>query len=532
MFGFGAGNSINTQGYDFELENESTPQSYKCTICFCLMRDAVETPCGHAGCKRCIEQWGRTGLSRNCPTCRKPFAVNGLNPVRSLDRIIRNDIRVKCKQIPQCNWVGSIDQYDDSHKKNCEFIEVNCLNFGTGCTIRKIRKEIKEHEKECQYRMVCCQFCKVIEMPLIQMSAHVITCTIKCPNEPCPKWLTKTLYKDHMRTCDFAVIPCNFHFYGCQDIVKRVDMDKHLNENLQQHFDFVIVKLNTTQQDFFETQSDLDKLKLEVKNTKSELEKTKSELKNTKTEMKKMQTTLEQTKSELKDSKSELQSTKSELENLRQTSENEVIKVSSKETDFSSKNVNTHTNTRKRSSTSTPMYASSSKRLVRLPSAVKRVSAVSAHAQECEPQIIKDEDEEKRESEKDLKRFHHLATLMDNNLNRFFRELTKEDSLLLSHDGETLLHRAVNGIQSPVYACVRKLVELGCPVNARNGSGRTCLQEAVTRDLKFKDGYRMIDSLLKYGEFKESAIMEIKSTLHHDKKLRAKFDAYLKKLKK
>ena len=73
-------------------------------------------------------------------------------------------------------------------------------------------------------------------------------------------------------------------------------MDKHLNENIQQHFDLLVIKLNSTQEEFHT-------LKSELESTKSDLEMAKSELKTAKSELK-------TAKSELENAKSKMNSTK------------------------------------------------------------------------------------------------------------------------------------------------------------------------------------------------------------------------------
>lgn len=43
-------------GYDYELVDKLIKE-LECPICFLLMRDAVELPCGHSLCSECLDQW-------------------------------------------------------------------------------------------------------------------------------------------------------------------------------------------------------------------------------------------------------------------------------------------------------------------------------------------------------------------------------------------------------------------------------------------------------------------------------------------
>ena len=45
------------RGYSFEFVDEKNPENFTCVICQLVIRDLVETGCGHVGCKYCIEEW-------------------------------------------------------------------------------------------------------------------------------------------------------------------------------------------------------------------------------------------------------------------------------------------------------------------------------------------------------------------------------------------------------------------------------------------------------------------------------------------
>lgn len=46
-------------GFDFEFVN---CDHYQCIICLKIIKGFVELPCGHAGCKYCIEQWEKKSV--------------------------------------------------------------------------------------------------------------------------------------------------------------------------------------------------------------------------------------------------------------------------------------------------------------------------------------------------------------------------------------------------------------------------------------------------------------------------------------
>uniref|UniRef100_A0A7M5V9W7 RING-type domain-containing protein n=1 Tax=Clytia hemisphaerica TaxID=252671 RepID=A0A7M5V9W7_9CNID len=54
-------------GYHFELvEND-----FQCIICHYVIRGFTELPCGHAGCKFCIEEWEKRKVA--CCECQKTY---------------------------------------------------------------------------------------------------------------------------------------------------------------------------------------------------------------------------------------------------------------------------------------------------------------------------------------------------------------------------------------------------------------------------------------------------------------------------
>ncbi|KAK7117547.1 hypothetical protein R3I94_022940 [Phoxinus phoxinus] len=58
---------------------------FLCPICRDFFDHPVVLPCGHSGCKNCIEQYWRVSVSRQCPLCRQ---ISGNNP--SLNLVLRN----------------------------------------------------------------------------------------------------------------------------------------------------------------------------------------------------------------------------------------------------------------------------------------------------------------------------------------------------------------------------------------------------------------------------------------------------------
>lgn len=58
---------------------------FLCPVCRDVFDHPVVLPCGHSGCKDCIEQYWRVSDSRQCPLCRQ---ISANNP--SLNLALRN----------------------------------------------------------------------------------------------------------------------------------------------------------------------------------------------------------------------------------------------------------------------------------------------------------------------------------------------------------------------------------------------------------------------------------------------------------
>ena len=57
----------------------------------------------------------------------------------------------------------------ESHVKECDWLEVVCQNVG--CNIQDVRKNIVQHQKTCQYRLVRCEYCrKFVQFQYIRVS--------------------------------------------------------------------------------------------------------------------------------------------------------------------------------------------------------------------------------------------------------------------------------------------------------------------------------------------------------------------------
>jgi len=81
------------EGWESEIFVEPPSESDLCGICCEVLEDAVETPCGHAFCEKCIKNW--LTQRQVCPQDQSAISLNDCHPmVRDRRRIL--GMKVKC----------------------------------------------------------------------------------------------------------------------------------------------------------------------------------------------------------------------------------------------------------------------------------------------------------------------------------------------------------------------------------------------------------------------------------------------------
>lgn len=179
-------------------------------------------------CERCISDVER------CPTCK----IVGLKVFcdRVSGRRIKQ-LRLSCENEEKgCCWSGSLGQYD-AHIAECGFVTVGCPN--DGCTEKILRSGLEEHLTGfCVRRLLDCTLCKE-KIASEDIPTH---CQERCPkvevtcdNTGCSVKVFRCDLADHREVCKKAVINCPFSDFGCDIVVIRNDLPKHLREYSEWH---------------------------------------------------------------------------------------------------------------------------------------------------------------------------------------------------------------------------------------------------------------------------------------------------------
>lgn len=112
------------------------------------MRDVVETACGHAMCKSCVDSMIQS--KKACPECEATLQSDGVRKSGFANRMIRK-LPVRCPRQTDgeesCAWTGTLDQLAN-HAASCNMQVLRCSYAGIGCNFSGTVAEMEEHVRE------------------------------------------------------------------------------------------------------------------------------------------------------------------------------------------------------------------------------------------------------------------------------------------------------------------------------------------------------------------------------------------------
>ena len=225
--------------YDFVQE---PPPDFFCPVTLELLVDPQQTAC----CGNHISSEAATKLQREekaCPVCNKP------NFESVADKHYRRrvlELRVKCPHLG-CNWIGEVREYD-AHVGICPKRTWNCEHCGLKCAFDE-GEEV--HWSEC----------KLFPEP--------------CPNNCEVRNVARMNVEQHRTVCSLEPITCEMSMYGCQAVVPRKDVPKHMKEHEGRHLISLAIlnykQLHLKNEIITELQQDVQHLQQHVHSMKLEL---------------------------------------------------------------------------------------------------------------------------------------------------------------------------------------------------------------------------------------------------------------------
>ncbi|NXX14980.1 TRAF2 factor, partial [Podargus strigoides] len=140
-------------------------QKYLCSNCNNILKEALQTLCGHRYCSACLSWIVRNNTTAICQKCKEedPSTLSEgslLAEERAFgDAAINKEIselKVHCLTLG-CSWSGIMKNFEE-HQSLCEYALIPCH---TGCGHMVMRKKLADHlEKGCVNNVTTCQKCK------------------------------------------------------------------------------------------------------------------------------------------------------------------------------------------------------------------------------------------------------------------------------------------------------------------------------------------------------------------------------------
>ncbi len=206
-------------------------KDYECPVCLHVTREPNLTSCCEQHfCHYCIQ----TKLSNNkpCPCCKENSFTVFLDKKQNR-RVL--DLKVYCDNKGLCDWVGGLGELDQHLTEKCQYVFVAC---SYNCENTTMRLHIEDHE-----RPHSCEYCQLKGTYQDIQEDHVPVCPkypLICPNK-CGGPVEREQLEQHLKECPLAMVECELREVGCEEMVQRKDMDRHMEEAAQKH-----LKLSTS----------------------------------------------------------------------------------------------------------------------------------------------------------------------------------------------------------------------------------------------------------------------------------------------
>ncbi|XP_031570478.1 TNF receptor-associated factor 2-like [Actinia tenebrosa] len=235
-------------GYEIAPQDRETVNpEVLCSKCKNIVRNALQTPCGHRYCADCLESEFIKGQA-SCEICNKGLTRGKVFRDKFCDREIQNLILFCIYCIFGCKWKGEL-RHRGEHQKTCEFAPISCIN--PKCDKKIPRSNLAAHlQDECLYRELACSYCG---QPYVAAFAkeHEKACpaipTI-CPS--CGKEFLQSELKKHRDTsnpdvCEVLEASCPFVAAGCKidKPMKRQERKAHMEKNTDKHLNLLLSKV-------------------------------------------------------------------------------------------------------------------------------------------------------------------------------------------------------------------------------------------------------------------------------------------------
>ncbi|KAK0063444.1 TNF receptor-associated factor 2 [Biomphalaria pfeifferi] len=216
-----------------------------CRHCHRILRDPVQSQCGHRFCRSCRDEILNTSDCVQCPVCIEDqiddhemgtLALNEMFPDNAVRREMLN-MQASCV-FPGCNWKGRFKEYE-THEKNCQFKQLACSK----CLLPVADGQLDQHKaNSCPERIVQCTYCRE-EVVFSKLQEHYDQCN-QYP-KTCEQCGKNNIKQDQMwihqeQSCPKRLFVCPV---GCTDKFQLDKYTDHLKPLIEPHLAWTIHKL-------------------------------------------------------------------------------------------------------------------------------------------------------------------------------------------------------------------------------------------------------------------------------------------------
>lgn len=221
----------------------SLTDNFRCPVCRGVLREAVQTRCGHRACAQCVRDLlaGNPGGVVPCPvsddTCvvlKEEEIHRDVSMRREIHKLevycnFRNE---GCREILPWNAL-------EFHLKSCEFRATPCLFMSSGCPVVTPHRDKEGHADQCEYRPVTCTHCSQ-QQTFRSLKSHeetecprvVVQCPNSCGSEPCPRQKMEIHIE---KECPKRPQVCKYQTMGCVFTGEEADLLRHTEVSWDNH---------------------------------------------------------------------------------------------------------------------------------------------------------------------------------------------------------------------------------------------------------------------------------------------------------
>lgn len=213
--------------------NGKVDPRYLCSLCNNILKDPVQTGCGHVYCNSCITDLKRVDGDFICVVDKSLFSADQIFPDNFMKREVLSLV-VECPNSTDgCKWKGEV-RHIEKHRSSCAEEKENCSN--SNCYERVKRSELQRHqEHECPYRILLCPSCGDSMTSAVLKTHQAQYCKmspVKCRG--CGKeGILRGEMENHVNPihgdCEAVERTCAFHQIGCgeREKMKLSEAKKH-----------------------------------------------------------------------------------------------------------------------------------------------------------------------------------------------------------------------------------------------------------------------------------------------------------------